>query len=422
MNSGPANNPGLPAHRTGTAQEVFFAFLPLGFTAFGGPIAHLGYFRTAFVEKRRWIDDAAFADLVALCQFLPGPASSQVGMALGLQRAGALGMLAAWVAFTLPSAIVMAAFGLAVAAVDVLAASGWLLGLKAAAVAVVAQALLGMASSLAATRATATIAAAAAIAILVSPDPIVAMLCAIASAGLLGLFLDVDDARPGPSKPPPVSRTVGAICLIGFMVLLVGLPFAAQLSPAADLFDRIYRAGSLVFGGGHVVLPLLEGDRVFTAHNLDFDYAFLRTEYKRLGIRFYKPPLQKLCTVILSRMLLADLPSRSLPNLIKHFNFDISTSHRAEADTKACWLLAKLLLTQIQNEDDEVLLKRFGQQWIRLQDAAKILNCRKEDAQKKLEQAAVESRLSFKRKLPMYRRWGVEQFYYQQQGQQMSLL
>ena len=124
-------------------------------------------------------------------------------------------------------------------------------------------------------------------------------------------------------------------------------------------------------------LPLVESDnRVFTAHNLDFDYSFLRTEFKRVGIRFYKPPLQKLCTVILSRMLLADLPSRSLPNLIKHFNFDISTSHRAEADTKACWLLAEILLTQVQNEDDDALLKRFGQQWIRLQDAAKILNCR----------------------------------------------
>ncbi len=170
-------------------------------------------------------------------------------------------------------------------------------------------------------------------------------------------------------------------------------------------------------------LPALtEGDRVFTAHNLSFDYAFIRTEYKRLGTRFYKPPLQKLCTVILSRMLLADLPSRSLPNLIKHFNFDISTSHRAEADTKACWLLAERLLTQIQNEDDDTLLKRFGQQWIRLTDAAKILNCRKEDAQIRLEAAKVESRLSFKGKNPMYRRWGVEQFYYEQQGQQMSLL
>ena len=168
--------------------------------------------------------------------------------------------------------------------------------------------------------------------------------------------------------------------------------------------------------------PLLETDRVFTAHNLDFDYSFLRTEYKRLGIRFYKPPLQKLCTVVLSRMLLADLPSRSLPNLIKHFGFDISTSHRAEADTKACWLLAQILLTQIQNEDDESLLKRFGQQWIRLKDAAKILNCRQDEAQQRLEAAQVENRLSFKRKTPMYRRWGVEEFYFQQQGQQMSLL
>lgn len=169
-------------------------------------------------------------------------------------------------------------------------------------------------------------------------------------------------------------------------------------------------------------LPLFGGDRVFTAHNLDFDYSFIRTEYKRLGTRFYKPPLQKLCTVILSRMMLADLPSRSLPNLIKHFNFNIGTSHRAHDDTQACWLLAQHLLTQIQNEDDESLLKRFGQQWIRLQDAAKILNCRKEEAQIKLEAANVESRLSYKRKLPMYRRWGVEQFYYEQQGQQMSLL
>ena len=168
-------------------------------------------------------------------------------------------------------------------------------------------------------------------------------------------------------------------------------------------------------------LPILETD-TFTAHNIDFDYSFVRTEYKRLGIRFYRPPLQKFCTVLLSRLLLADLPSRSLPKLVQHFNFDVGESHRAGADTKACWLLAKLLLTQIQQEDDDVLLKRFGEQWIRLQDAAKILNCRKEDAQIRLDAAKVESRLSHKRKLPMYRRWGVEQFYYEQQGQQMSLL
>ncbi|MGB7084626.1 MAG: 3'-5' exonuclease [Phormidesmis sp.] len=168
-------------------------------------------------------------------------------------------------------------------------------------------------------------------------------------------------------------------------------------------------------------LPLLQ-DGIFTAHNIDFDYGFIRTEYKRLGTRFYKPPLQKFCTVQLSRLLLADLPSRSLPKLVQHFSFDVGPSHRAGADTKACWLLAEILLSQIQQEADDALLKRFGQQWIRLQDAAKILNRRKEDAQQKLDAAQVESRFSSKRKLPMYRRWGVEQLYYEQQGQQMSLL
>lgn len=169
-------------------------------------------------------------------------------------------------------------------------------------------------------------------------------------------------------------------------------------------------------------LPLLSADRTFTAHNLDFDYSFLRSEYKRLGVRFYKPPLQKLCTVILSRMLLADLPSRSLPNLIKHFGFNIGTSHRAEADTLACWLLAEKLLQQVCAEDDDTLLKRFGQQWIPLPEAAKILGIRPQEAQQHLETAEVESRFSAKRKLPLYRRWGVEALYYAQRGQQMSLL
>ena len=168
-------------------------------------------------------------------------------------------------------------------------------------------------------------------------------------------------------------------------------------------------------------LPQLEAGTL-TAHNIDFDYSFLRTEYKRLGIRFYKPPLKKFCTVQLSRLLLADLPSRSLPRLVEHFSFDVGPSHRAGADTKACWLLAEKLLTQIQTEDDETLLQRFGQQWIPAQDAAKILNCRKEEAIQRLEAANVETRLSSKRKLPLYRRGGVEQFYYEQQGQQMSLL
>ncbi|MEO1182743.1 MAG: 3'-5' exonuclease [Cyanobacteria bacterium J06636_28] len=167
--------------------------------------------------------------------------------------------------------------------------------------------------------------------------------------------------------------------------------------------------------------PLLRQD-ILTAHNLDFDYGFLQSEYKRLDVHYYRPPSHRFCTVLLSRLMLADLPSRSLPNLVKHFNFDVGVSHRAEADTKACWLLAEILLTRIQQEPEEKILNLFRQQWIRLQDAAKILNCRKEEAQKRLDAAEVETKLSFKRKVPMYRRWGVEQFYYEQQGQQISLL
>lgn len=167
--------------------------------------------------------------------------------------------------------------------------------------------------------------------------------------------------------------------------------------------------------------PLLE-QGTLTAHNLEFDYGFLQSEFKRLKSRFYRPPLKRFCTVQLSRLLLADLPSRSLPNLVKHFGFDISTSHRAEADTRACWLLAQRLLSQIQQEPDDVILQRFGQQWIRLQDAAKILSCRKAEAQQQLTAAGVEQRLSQRSKLPLYRRWRVEQMYYQRQGQQLSLL
>ncbi|MBE9080264.1 3'-5' exonuclease [Romeria aff. gracilis LEGE 07310] len=165
--------------------------------------------------------------------------------------------------------------------------------------------------------------------------------------------------------------------------------------------------------------PLLE-QGTLTAHNLDFDYGFIQSEYKRLKTRFYRPPLKRFCTVQLSRLLLADLPSRSLPNLVQHFGFNVGTSHRAEADTHACWLLAQHLLRQIRQEPDELILKRFGQQWIRLQDAAKILSCRKEEAQQQL--AGVEQRLSQRSKLPLYRRWGVEQMYYERSGQQLSLM
>ncbi|MCF3932252.1 chromate efflux transporter [Acuticoccus sp. M5D2P5] len=246
--------------KNGTAREVFLAFLPLGFTSFGGPVAHLGFFRTAFVERRGWFTDAAYADLVALCQFLPGPASSQVGMAIGLTRAGFAGMLAAWIAFTLPSAVALTLFGLLIGTTGVVEGAGWLVGLKAAAVAVVAHALLGMTRSLAATRERAAIAGLAAIIVLLAPDRGMAQLAVIALGALAGLVLpDVASPEPGGARAP-VGRRVGVAALLAFALLLAGLPLLAPLGAPLDLFDRTYRAGALVFGGGHVVLPLLEGE------------------------------------------------------------------------------------------------------------------------------------------------------------------
>jgi DNA polymerase-3 subunit epsilon len=158
---------------------------------------------------------------------------------------------------------------------------------------------------------------------------------------------------------------------------------------------------------------------VLTAHNLDFDYGFLQAEYKRIGSRFYRPASHRFCTVLLSRLMLADLPSRSLPNLVKHYNFDVGPSHRAEADTKACWLLAQLLLSRIQQEPDEVLIELFGRQWIRLQGAAQILHCRQDQAQIQLQ--ALEQRYSKRSGQPLYRRGDVEQIYYAQIGEQLSV-
>lgn len=248
------------ASETGSAAEVFRAFVPLGFTAFGGPVAHLGYFRTTFVERRGWLTDRGYADLVALCQFLPGPASSQVGMAIGLKRAGLPGLFAAWTAFTLPSAILLTAFGLLLTSVVVSEGAGWLVGLKAAAAAVVANALLGMAASLAGTRERATIAAVAAVIVLLSPDRLLAQLAVIALGAAAGLMLRDTLAADETEAGVPVARWLGALSLGLFVVLLVGLPLLGALSPALDLFDRTYRAGALVFGGGHVVLPLLQGE------------------------------------------------------------------------------------------------------------------------------------------------------------------
>jgi chromate transporter len=217
--------------REGTPGEVLRAFLRLGVSSFGGPIAHLGYFRIEFVERRRWLTEPAYADLVGLCQFLPGPASSQVGFALGLRRAGWLGGLAAWAGFTLPSALLLVLFAYGAAPLEASPlGAGLLHGLKLVAVAIVAQAVRGMATTLCPDPARATIGAAAAI----------LALCA--------------GAELPPAEPMPVSRKAGGACLAAFAALLVlaYLPSGMLALPAA-----FYRSGALVFGGGHVVLPLL---------------------------------------------------------------------------------------------------------------------------------------------------------------------
>lgn len=252
------------ASPTGTPGEVFGAFLKLGLTAFGGPIAHLGYFREELVLRRRWLDEAAYADLVALCQFLPGPASSQVGFSLGLLRAGPLGALAAWTAFTLPSALLLIAFAVAAGTLDGPLAQGVLHGLKLVAVAVVAQAVWGMARSLTLDRQRATLAVAAIAAVVLLPGAI-GQIAAI-GLGIIGGLVFCRDGAQAPVSVTrfPVSAQVGWVALALFAILLVGLPLLAGVTdwPALDLFDGFYRAGALVFGGGHVVLPLLESETV----------------------------------------------------------------------------------------------------------------------------------------------------------------
>lgn len=251
----------------GTPGEVFLVFLRLGLTSFGGPVAHLGYFRQALVVRRKWLAEQAYADLVGLCQFLPGPASSQVGMAIGLQRAGPLGMLAAWSAFTLPSAALLVGFGYGVTALTGAVGSGWIQGLKAAAVAVVAQAVLGMAKSLTPDARRATIAVAVLIATLFLQNSAVQVAAIVVAglAGLLWLRRSVADERPREEAPftARVPRPVAILCLIVFAVLLGALPLAAATGNGAiRLASVFYRAGALVFGGGHVVLPLLQAQTV----------------------------------------------------------------------------------------------------------------------------------------------------------------
>ncbi len=254
---------------SGHAVAVFLVFLRLGCTSFGGPVAHIGFFRHEFVQRRRWLSDAAYADLVALCQFLPGPASSQVGMALGLMRAGRLGMLAAWLGFTLPSALLMLALGLGVVwAAEALATpvfTGLLQGLSAAAVAVVVQAVWGMARSLCpdhARRLLAVLSAAITLALPSAWTP-VGVIAFGALAGLALLAPTVGSAR-AEALAVAVSRRSALLCLGLAAALLLALPWLAHSAQQAllSLADTFYRAGALVFGGGHVVLPLLEAELV----------------------------------------------------------------------------------------------------------------------------------------------------------------
>ena len=249
----------IAAEHQGSALEVLRVFLKLGVTCFGGPIAHIGYFREEFVVRRKWIDEHAYADLVGLCQFLPGPASSQVGFSIGLMRAGYRGALAAWTGFTLPSAIALILFAYGAAALGGPVGSGLLHGLKLVAVAIVAQAVWGMARSLCPDRERASIAVVAALIILFSSAS-VAQIGAIALGGIAGLWI----CRKAPATPSghvtmPVSRRAGLVALAAFFVLLLGLPILRSFtaSSAVALFDAFYRSGALVFGGGHVVLPLL---------------------------------------------------------------------------------------------------------------------------------------------------------------------
>jgi chromate transporter len=249
----------------GSISEVFTAFLKLGLTSFGGPIAHLGYFRNEFVERRKWLDETSYADLVALCQFLPGPASSQVGFTLGIQRGnGLLGGLAAWFAFTMPSALILFAFAMGAAVFTGPVAEGFLHGLKLVAVAVVAQAIWGMSRTLTPDRTRAGIALAA-IAIVVIFAGSFGQIAAIALGACAGLWLCLGEVEAVSGHLNfPVTRRQGTIALVLFAALFLIPPIVVRAtgSQALALFDAFYRSGALVFGGGHVVLPLLQAEVV----------------------------------------------------------------------------------------------------------------------------------------------------------------
>ena len=248
------------AARRGSALEVLLVFLKLGIGSFGGPVAHIGYFREEFVVRRRWGEEEAYADLVALCQFLPGPASSQVGFSIGLLRAGYPGGLAAWTGFTLPSAIALVLFASGASALSGPAGLGLLHGLRLVAAAIVAQAVWGMARTLCPDRQRASIAVVAMLIVLLGPVSWATQISAIVLGGVAGLWLCRDVPPPSASRlAMPVSRGAAIAALVLFAVLLAGLPILRDFegSSAIALFESFYRSGALVFGGGHVVLPLL---------------------------------------------------------------------------------------------------------------------------------------------------------------------
>ncbi|MBN43020.1 MAG: chromate transporter [Alphaproteobacteria bacterium] len=245
---------------------IFWAFLFLGATAFGGPVAHFGYFRSEFVERRRWVDERGFADLVSLCQFLPGPASSQTGIAIGMIQRGWLGGIAAWLGFTAPAAIIMIGLGFGLSFAETAAGQGVVHGLKLAAVGVVANALWGMARTACNDALRASFAAVACVVILFSGAVWFQLLVIAMAAAAGSLFLHDAPLDTAGAMPTRGNRVVGLLLLGAFLLLLLGLPVLTETvkSGNLDAVTGFYRVGSLVFGGGHVVLPLLEAEVVPT--------------------------------------------------------------------------------------------------------------------------------------------------------------
>lgn len=251
--------------RAGALLEVLLVSAKLGLTSFGGPIAHLGYFHNEYIRRRKWMDERSYADLVALCQFLPGPASSQVGIGIGVVRAGLLGGVVAWLGFTLPSVIALVAFAVLLQGYDI-GSAGWIHGLKIVAVAVVAHAILGMGQKLTPDRERVTIAVIGA-AVTLSWQTAYSQVLTIAAAGIVGVWLYRKKTAEGTANlHVSISRTFAILCLLLFFGLLVALPLLRGTAETGGLaiFDSFYRSGSLVFGGGHVVLPLLEREVVPT--------------------------------------------------------------------------------------------------------------------------------------------------------------